>query len=142
MAGRGPSFKDVTIEFYSGGVEGVKAYALKHDIARTTLEKAAESLEVDRGADVRELNALIVELHGEKGEGGRGRSAPVLGETRDYKVQQVKDGGPFGRIPMDTLGLEKGGACSTQFLEDAEGPYMVIRPKRQTPATVEVNLDD
>lgn len=142
---RGPSFKDVEIEFFCNGMTGVRQMAQDNNISRAVLEKAAASLG-ERGQDVSEINALITELHGEKGT-GKGRTPPSVGDVRNYKGQQVKDGGVFGRIPLDTLGTEKGGLCNVAFLEDEQGPYLVVRPGaastgEQTPDAVEVDLDD
>ena len=40
---------------------------------------------------------------------GRSRRGPNPGDVRSYKVQQVKGSGPFLRLPLDCLGVEKGG---------------------------------
>lgn len=144
---RGPSYKDVEIEFFSGGLEGVRTFAQNNDISRSVLEKAMDSLR-ERGQDVGNFQAMITELHGEKGT-GKGRTPPRLGDRRNYKAQQVKDGGVFGRIPLDTLGTDKGECCNVQFLTDDEGPYLIVRPgtftapdgTQETEEVVEVDLD-
>lgn len=126
------TYKDVEIEFYCNGLAGVRLLALNEDLSRSILVNASESLAA-RGQDVVGLDNLITELHGEAGS-GKGRTPPKNGDVRTYKAQQVKDGGPFGRIPLETLGVGKGESCNVAFCateEDlpslGEGPFLVIR---------------
>ena len=126
MANTRKSFKDLEIEFFTGGLVAVRNMVEAHDIARLTVEKCAASLS-ERGQDTRALETMITERYGEKGT-GKGRTPPKMGDCRTYKVQQVKDSAVFGRIPLETLGLQKEEKCNVSFLSDAAGPYLVIRP--------------
>jgi len=110
---RGPGSKDFTIAFFTGGVEGVREKAEENDTARVTLEKSSAELQAI-GQDVTQLNAMILEMYGEKGE-GRGRTPASIGEIRGYKVQQVKDGEVFIKLPVSLLNVLKGNKVQVYF---------------------------
>lgn len=93
-------------------------------------KKLLEELQLDRPAVQRLRKALkgeekmleVLEKYREAqgfaafGEGrGAGRKLPEIGETHKCKVQQGKTGGPYLRVPANTLGLEKGDYAEVTF---------------------------
>ena|SRR3989338_11711481 len=48
----------------------------------------------------------------------RGRKTLVAGSERDYKAQQIEAGGPFLRLPLGALKIEKGQTLSVVFKKD------------------------
>jgi len=118
MANRkGPTYKDVMFTAVTAGLSAVQTLAEDNELSRQVLEKACAGLAAT-GQDVTKFAAYIVETHGEKGE--RGVSAVENGETRTYKAQQVKDGAVHARIPLVTLGLEKGELADAVFCSGVE----------------------
>lgn len=105
------SFKDVQIAYLMDGVTGVERLVAGGTASKSTVRRALVDLK-EGGRDVQELEAWVANHIGAP---GRGRSAPVIGETRAYKAQQVKTGGPFLRLPLDVLGVEKGGLVTVSF---------------------------
>ena len=108
------SFKDVQIAYLMDGVNAVDVLVKDGRASRTTVRRALVDLKAG-GRDVNELESWVVNHIGAP---GRGRSAPVVGEKRAYKAQQVKTGGPFLRLPLDVLGVEKGTVVDVTFDED------------------------
>jgi hypothetical protein len=108
------SFKDVQISYLMDGVRGVQRLVTDGQASKSTVRRALVDLKAG-GRDVKELEAWVANHIGAP---GRGRSAPVIGETRAYKAQQVKTGGPFLRLPLDVLGVEKGGVVRVRFDDD------------------------
>lgn len=112
------NFKEVALEAILHGMDAVRELhrTTECGVARNTLNQAAKDLR-ERGTRAPdhteqmetlagELEALAVELHGEKGTVGR--SPLALGVTKEYKVQKVKEDDPFLRLPVDLLGVDKG----------------------------------
>ena len=50
--------------------------------------------------------------------GGGGKAPPKAGEKRSYKAQQLDDGYVFLRLPVDQLGIIKGGMIDVLFGTD------------------------
>jgi len=114
MANRkGPSYKDVAFAHVTSGMDAVRKMTDDNTLSRSVLENALANL-VDAKQDVAEFAAFIVETHGAKGE-KRGVTPPQNGDSRQYKAQQVKDGAVHARIPLNTLGLEKGELVDATF---------------------------
>lgn len=112
------NFKDVQICFMSEGVEGVRNMhsTVEDGLSKSVLWAAINKMPAAQ--DTEALRAFAVELYGVPSQGGgRGRSAPTVGTSRAYKAQQIKDGGPFLRLPLDTLGAEKGQSIGVHFEE-------------------------
>jgi hypothetical protein len=82
--------------------------------SKATIRRALRELEAS-GRNVEPLERWVTE---HLGGSGRGRSAPSPGETRSYKAQQVKTGGPFLRLPLDVLGVKKAGVIRVRFERD------------------------
>lgn len=108
------SFKDVQIRFLMDGTDGVAGLYENGDVSKATVRRALRELKAS-GRDTASLERWVVERFGST---GRGRAAPITGETRSYKAQQINTGGPFLRLPLDVLGVEKGGAVRVTFTED------------------------
>jgi len=105
------SFKDVQIAYLMEGVTQVDSMFQNGKASKTTVRRALRELKT-AGRDVRELENWVIDHFGST---GRGRAAPSMGETRSYKAQQVRTGGPFLRLPLDVLGVDKGNAIRVRF---------------------------
>lgn len=105
------SFKDVQIQFLMDGVNGVEGLYERGMASKATVRRALRELKAS-GRDTSGLERWVVERFGST---GRGRAAPIVGETRTYKAQQINTGGPFLRLPLDVLGIEKGSTVRVTF---------------------------
>lgn len=114
------SFKDVQIAYLTEGIAGVEKLVERGEVSRPTIRRALKKLQ-EAGRSPAELERWVAERVGPI---GRGRSAPAAGEVRSYKVQQIKNTGPFLRLPVDSLNLEKGGVVRVQF---EDGRIVVTR---------------
>ncbi len=105
------SFKDIQISYLTGGVSQVESVFNSGKTSKQTVRKALKELSTS-GQDVKALEAWVLERFGSN---GRGRNAPLKGETRLYKAQQVQTGGPFLRLPLEVLGVKKGEQLKVHF---------------------------
>ena len=105
------SFKDVQIAYLMDGISAVDSLLAEGRASRTTVRRALTTLK-SAGREVKELEDWVIRHIGAP---GRGRSAPIVGECRAYKAQQVKNGGPFLRLPLDVLGVQKGSVVTVTF---------------------------
>lgn len=100
--------------------EGVAAVERKHntpghEIATKTFADAVDLLaDAGKGEASAALAALADALAPES-SGERGRPAARVGESRQYRVQEVNDSGAFIRLPVGLLGLAKGGVATVTF---------------------------
>jgi len=108
------SYKDIQIAYLVDGVAGVKALWEADSASKSTIRRAVKQLQETK-EDTSELERWVAENIGAI---GRGRSAPQQGETRTYKAQQINNGGPFLRLPLDSLGVKKGAVVRVKFDED------------------------
>ena len=104
------NFKDVQLAYIIDGIEGVSN--LTPLPGKPTLIQAINGLN-DKGMDTDDLLAFTASNY--PGGGGRGRASITIGESRTYKVQAVKDGSVFLRLPLSTLNVEKGDTVSVSF---------------------------
>lgn len=112
------SYKDVQLAYLLEGVEAVERQWKRGNVSKSTIRRAVKKLQ-ESNEDVAELERWVAEHIGPI---GRGRSAPQAGETRSYKAQQIGTGGPFLRLPLDSLGIHKGNVVRVQF----EGERIVV----------------
>lgn len=105
------SFKDVQIAYLMEGVDGVEKLMHAGQVSKPTIRRALRKFH-ETGTAPAEFERWVAERVGPI---GRGRSAPSIGETRSYKVQQIKNTGPFLRLPLDSLAINKGGVVRVRF---------------------------
>lgn len=107
------TYKDLFIAYTMGGWPKVNDVISKTKIGKKTHLQAIEALE-KAGNDIGNYKEWVEENFGSSNSPGR--TAPVVGDERPYKVQRLpkkdKDGkktgemsGPFIRLPLDSLGL-------------------------------------
>ena len=108
------SFKDVQIAYLMNGVSAIEGLIKGGRASKATVRRALREL----GTSGRNVEPLERWVSDNLGGSGRGRSAPSPGETRAYKAQQVKTGGPFLRLPLDVLGVKKAGTIRVRFERD------------------------
>ena len=108
------SYKDVQIAYLLDGVNGVERLIRGRKSAGAVVKRALRELKA-QGNDARDLEDLVAERFGST---GRGRAVPQAGEERRYKAQQVKNGVPFLRLPLNTLSIMKGKQVRVRFDDD------------------------
>lgn len=108
------SFKDVQIAYLMNGVSAIEQLYNSGRASKATVRRALREL-AQSGRNVEALEQFVSD---QLGGAGRGRAAPSPGESRTYKAQQVKNGGPFLRLPLDVLGVKKGGSVRVRFERD------------------------
>tara|TARA_Y100000310_G_scaffold287389_1_gene312253 strand:+ start:4274 stop:4642 length:369 start_codon:yes stop_codon:yes gene_type:complete len=111
--------KDIEIAFLLNQVDGVKALFPKGKKApsKKVFQTAIAALDKN-GIEVAQLSELNAQLHPNSGA-GRGKTQPVVGETREYSVQKVKNSAPFIRLPLSTLNVDRGTLVTVQFKDGA-----------------------
>lgn len=114
MANKKTSWKDVVVELKSvGGLANVA----KLGASRAVLREAMRQLEA-RGEDYSDLEAWCRQTHG-FGLNNRNSRLPRAGDERTYKAQGYPaNESAFGKVPLDTLGIRKGGRFKVSFAED------------------------
>lgn len=104
------NFKDVQLAYIIDGIEGVTK--LSPVPGKKTLLQAINGLDA-KGMEVGDLIEFTALNY--PGGNGRGRASIQVGDSRTYKVQAVKDGAVFLRLPLSTLNVEKGDTISVSF---------------------------
>ena len=84
------------------------------EIAPATFDGAVELL-ASQPQQREALEALRAQILGDGAPGERGRPAAKVGDSRDYKTQQVGDSDPFVRLPVGLLGALKGQTVTVTF---------------------------
>jgi len=106
------NFKDVQLAYIIDGIEGVSN--LTPLPGKNTLIQAINGLDA-KGMEVNDLIEFTALNY--PGGNGRGRASITIGDSRTYKVQEVKTGGVFLRLPLSTLNVAKGETVSVSFEE-------------------------
>lgn len=103
------SYRGVQVAFLEGGADAVE----KLKASKLTLRRAARTMTGKKGDSLRKW------VSEKFPRGVKGKAAPIVGETREYTVQQLKKTGGFLRLPTDTLkGSKKGSKLKVKFGED------------------------
>ncbi len=106
------SFKDVQIAYLMNGVPSVEQLHKDGKASSTTIRRALVHL---RSVGDRSVNNLEEWIHSNLGLGVRGRAAPQAGQERVYRAQQIKTSGPFLRLPLSALAINKGEVVTVCF---------------------------
>ena len=132
------TYSDVIIEFLAEGLNAVQRYIKANSVTPAVVRRASDEL---------------MGTHPEKGElfaawvrqdypTGRGKTAPQLGEVREFKAQQVdtkdkktkkviKEGTPFSRIPLEPIGVKRGQHIMVEFTAgDGKLPDRIVIYKK------------
>ncbi len=109
------SYKDVQIAYLADGVSAVEKLLKDGKTSRAAVRKALEALR-QQGAAAATLDDFVKTHIGSSGR--RGRSAPLVGSDRTYRAQKLETGSPFVRLPLDALGVKKGGLVTVRFERD------------------------
>lgn len=108
------SFKDVQIAYLMNGVPSIEKLHKDGKASTSTIRRALSHLR-SGGREVTTLESWIQE---NLGIGVRGRAAPQAGQERVYRAQQIKTSGPFLRLPLSALSINKGEVVSVHFEKD------------------------
>lgn len=107
-------FKDVQIAYMLDGIAGVDELVNTKQVSKSAVKRALKKFK-GSGRDVTALEKWVLDNVGTL---GKGRGAPRKGEVRTYRSQQIQKGGPFARIPLDTMDLPKGSVFRVSFEDD------------------------
>lgn len=113
-AGKRLSYKDIQISYLADGVGAVDKMLKDGRASRAAVRKALDALR-HAGAPTAALDDFI-KTH--IGQGRRGRAAPLVGTERSYRAQKIEGGSPFLRLPLEALGVKKGGLVTVRFERD------------------------
>ena len=121
-SGKRLSYKDIQIAYLSDGVAAVERLLKDGKASRAAVRKALDALR-QQGAAAATLDDFV-KTH--IGQGRRGRSAPLVGTDRTYRArgiatyraQKLATGSPFLRLPLEALGVKKGGLVTVRFERD------------------------
>lgn len=117
--------KDVVIAMMLDGIEGVTALYNDKGFTKATCSSAAKLLDEKKQDTLADsLRDFAADTFGAS-SGQRGKSAVKVGESREYSVQQVKDGDLFIRLPVGLLGVTKGAKIEVSFTDTG----IVVRRK-------------
>jgi len=108
------SFKDVQIAYLMNGVHSVERLHKDGKASTSTIRRALTQLRTGG----REVTSLEKWIGDNLGVGIRGRAAPLAGQERVYRAQQIKTSGPFLRLPLSALSVGKGEVVSVRFEKD------------------------
>ena len=109
-------YKDLAMAFMMSNVnmDEIRKLNNKTSITKSTHKKAVDVLkESATKFDTTEYEKWVEETFGSTE--GRGRTAPSVGESRNYKTQKVEKSGPFIRLPLDSLACGKGDIVKVSF---------------------------
>lgn len=104
------SYKDIQIAYLLDGLAGVEQIVADKGTG-SVVKRALQELRT-QGHQADDLADFVIARYGST---GRGRSVPQRGEQRTYRAQQIKDGSPFLRLPLNTLQIPKGKAVRVTF---------------------------
>jgi hypothetical protein len=113
--GKRLSYKDVQIAYLADGVSAVEKLLNEGRTSRAAVRKALDALR-QQGAAAATLDDFV-KTHLGQGR-RRGRSAPLAGTDRTYRAQKLETGSPFVRLPLEALGVKKGGLVTVRFERD------------------------
>lgn len=113
--GKRLSYKDVQIAYLADGVSAVEKLLNDERTSRAAVRKALDALR-QQGAAAATLDDFVKSHLGQGGR--RGRTAPLIGTDRTYRAQKLETGSPFVRLPLEALGVKKGGLVTVRFERD------------------------
>ncbi len=108
------SFKDVQIAYLMSGITSVEKLHKDGKASTATIRRALTHLRTGG----REVATLEKWIQDNLGIGVRGRAAPQAGQERVYRAQQIKTSGPFLRLPLSALSINKGEVVTVRFEKD------------------------
>lgn len=125
------SFKDLQIAYLKNGIGSISKSYQERKTTKIAILKALEGLK-KTDTEVASFEQWVVENLKTK---PRGRAAPPAGSERVYKAQQINRTGPFLRLPLNSLNVEKGQLASVIFEKD----QIIVQKKRDTATTTIVH---
>ena len=108
------SYKDIQIHYLADGVSAVEKLLNEGRASRAAIRKALDALR-QQGAAAATLDDFVKT---NIGQGRRGRTAPLVGTDRTYRAQKLATGSPFVRLPLEAIGVKKGGLVTVRFERD------------------------
>ena len=108
------SFKDVQIAYLLNGLPSIEKLHRDGKASTATIRRALTHLRTGG----REVTTLEEWIQDNLGIGVRGRAAPQAGQERIYRAQQIKTSGPFLRLPLSALEVNKGESVTVRFEKD------------------------
>lgn len=110
------SYKDIQILYLTDGLQAVKDLYYSKQVKSGVIWRAAHYFRA-AGKRAADLDGWCKEVF------GGGRPAPEKGTRRVYRAQQLRNSGPFIRLPVDSLSAQKGHLINVFF----EGDSIVVK---------------
>ncbi|MBH1989051.1 MAG: hypothetical protein I8H75_04800 [Myxococcaceae bacterium] len=117
------SYKDLQIVYLSEGVSAISKLYAGGTASSIAIKKALRALAVNKQINLDSFERWVVQnlpTH-------RGRATPKEGSRRIYRAQRVHNSGPFLRLPLNSLKIEKGELISVKF----EKNQIVVQKEQQ-----------
>ena len=108
------SYKDIQISYLVDGIDSISRLHKEGFASKTAVRRALQNLK-ETGLEAGSFEQWVLK---NLGGGTRGRPAPKPEQERTYRVQQIKKSGPFLRLPLGALQVEKGEVLSVNFQND------------------------
>ena len=108
------NYKDVQIAYLLEGLRAVQRLHAQEALSGPVVQKAIKILR-SLGKDPQDLAQWAKIQFRTK---PKGRPMPKIGEKKLYKAQQIKEGGLFLRLPVETLIDTKGEELEVRFGQD------------------------
>ena len=106
------SFKDMVMAYGLGGLKDVLEHAEKGNVSKSVHRQAIKVLK-DKNKNPADYEEWYKKTY--PFSPSTGRTPPIDGEVRLYSAQQAKKAGPFLRLPLDLLGVEKQSKIKVTF---------------------------
>ena len=106
---------NISVKFLTSGIDGVADLVEDHKNPGPLVAAAAKSL-ADQGVDVSDLESFAASFLSNGGK--RGKPAPKVGDSRDYKAQRNKTtGNLFLNVPLpsDVVEVMAGDSLTVTF---------------------------
>lgn len=110
--------KDLTLSYMMNGIDSIRPMLNESNNPVDALDKVINTLKQgdQDTADLETLRAYYDDLNG---VGQPGRRPVKIGDSREYTVQQQgEEGDLFVRIPLNTLGVQRGQKILASFAEN------------------------
>ena len=111
---RAVSYKDLQIAYLSHGINAIEQMLADGSTTKAAVRRALAALQ-EAGSAAAALDEFV-KTH--IGQGRRGRAAPLVGAERSYRAQKLSSGSTFLRLPLEALGVQKGGLVTVRFERD------------------------
>lgn len=105
-------YKDLQIIYLKEGINSISKLHQEGKISNLAIKKALDAFKRTKSSGIDPFERWVLANFK---TGIRGQPKPSIGLKRNYRAQRIHSGGPFLRLPLETLGVEKGQSISVSF---------------------------